>query len=77
MEFLHVFWAVLVFFVVFLILKQHNGDCEVQNEERAHDNAQQEIDLYEPDGIGVLKHVGHINPAFQGDALENGQEGLW
>ena len=72
MKLLHMFGAILIFFVIFLIFEKHDGDGQVQNEEWAHDNAEQEIDLYEPDGVGVLEHVGYINPPFQGNALENG-----
>ena len=57
-----------------LELHKHNSDCQVEQEERADDDAQDEIDLDEPRSVDILENVHDLGPTFHCDALENGKE---
>ena len=56
------------------ILQKHNGNGQVEHEEGADDDAQQEVEVYEPGVIGILKHVAYIDPALERDTLEYRQK---
>lgn len=60
-----------VLLVCLLVLQQHDSNGKIKHEERADNNTEEEVDLHEGFVIGISVHVGHVNPAFQGDTLED------
>ena len=58
------------------LLVFHEHDCyrQVQEEERADDDAGCKVEVDEPPKIRILIDVHNLCPALHGDALENGKE---
>lgn len=52
-ELLIMVW-IWILLVKFLIFQKHNGYCEIEYEEWANDDAEQKINVYEPNVIGIL-----------------------
>ena len=67
--------GVLRCFVQLLILHQHDSDCQIKEEERADDYAQDEVHYNEPGSVSILVNIHDLGPTFHGDALKDSQEG--
>ena len=59
-----------------LVLHEHDRDGQVEQKERANNDAHDEVGDDKLFHIDVLVDVHDLGPSFHCDALENGQEGV-
>ena len=69
------FICIFLFFLSKLIVFQkHNGNCQIQNEERANDNAKEEVDIHNPANVSISIYICYVYPALKGNTLEDCEE---
>ena len=63
-------------FVQLLVFHKHYGDCQVQEEERANQDAHNKVKVHEPWLVCVHVNIHDLCPPFHSNALENGEKSV-
>ena len=51
-------------FINIFVFQEHDSNCQIENEERADNDTEQEVDVHKGSRISIFIDICDINPAF-------------